>query len=134
MLQTIRPIAAGWYAGNDIWSSIYGAPLRLATTARRLDVSPSWLCWVGTLPAVALLERVGIDAIHSHDVGLANRVRAAIGLSTGNSAIVRVESPTAADRLAAADIRASIRAGAVRLSFHLHNTVEDADRVIAALT
>jgi selenocysteine lyase/cysteine desulfurase len=33
----------------------------------------------------------------------------------------------------AADIRASIRAGAVRLSFHLHNTEADAEAVAQAL-
>jgi hypothetical protein len=49
-LEAIRPNAAGWYAGEDVWSSIYGGPLRLATSARRLDVSPAWLCWVGTVP------------------------------------------------------------------------------------
>ena len=54
-LADVRPNAAGWYAGEDIWSSIYGGPLRLATTARRLDVSPAWLSWVGTVPSLELL-------------------------------------------------------------------------------
>lgn len=134
MLDGIRPLAAGWYGGEDIWSSIYGPPLRLATTARRLDVSPAWLCWVGTAPALALIEQVGIDTVHAHDVALANRVRLGLGMERSDSAIVRVESPTAAAALASADIRASTRAGAVRLAFHLTNTVEDADRVIDVVT
>jgi selenocysteine lyase/cysteine desulfurase len=133
MVERITPHAAGWYAGDDIWSSIYGAPLRLATTARRLDVSPAWLCWVGAEPALALLESVGTDAIHTHDVGLANRLRAALGLPAAPSPIVRVETPGAAERLEAAGVRASTRAGAARLSFHLYNTVKDADRAAEAL-
>ena len=46
---------------------------------------------------------------------------------------VAVERPGAADRLAAAGIRASTRAGAARLAFHLHNTDDDVDRALAAL-
>ncbi len=132
-LAGVRPSAAGWYAGDDIWTSIYGSPLRLAPDARRLDVSPAWLCWVGAAPALALLEQVGIEAIRSHDVGLANRVREGLGMPPGDSAIVCVTGEHAAERLAAAGIRASMRAGAVRLSFHLYNDAADADRALAAL-
>ena len=39
--------------------------------ARRFDLSPAWLSWVGAAPALALLEEVGVEAIHAHDVGLA---------------------------------------------------------------
>jgi selenocysteine lyase/cysteine desulfurase len=132
-LDELRPSAAGWYAGADIWSSIYGGPLRLATSARRLDVSPAWLCWAGTVPALELIERVGVDAIHAHDVGLANIVREGLGLPSGDSAIVSVDAPAAEQNLAAAGIRASVRAGAVRLAFHLHNTPADADRALEVL-
>jgi selenocysteine lyase/cysteine desulfurase len=132
-LAEIRPNAAGWYAGDDVWSSIYGAPLRLAHDARRLDTSPAWMSWVGTVPSLALVERTGVDAIHAHDVGLANRLRAGLGLPPGDSAIVRVEAPGAPERLAAAGIQASTRAGAARLAFHLHNTEADADLALEAL-
>jgi selenocysteine lyase/cysteine desulfurase len=132
-LAEIRPHAAGWYAGEDIWSSIYGAPLRLARDARRLDTSPAWMSWVGTVPALALVERMGVETIHAHDVGLANRLRAGLGLPPGDSAIVRVEAPGAPERLAAAGIHASTRAGAARLAFHLHNTEADADLALEAL-
>jgi selenocysteine lyase/cysteine desulfurase len=132
-LAELRPNAAGWYAGADIWSSIYDGPLRLADSARRLDVSPAWLCWVGAVPSLALIERVGVAAIHAHDVGLADRFRTALGLEPAGSAIVSIERPGAAERLAAAGIRASTRAGAARLAFHLYNTEDDVDRALAAL-
>ena len=134
ILDDITPHAAGWYAGADVWSSIYGAPLRLASTARRFDVSPAWLCWVGAVPALELLGRVGVEAIHAHNVGLADRVRRHLGLPAGGSAIVRVESSDAAARLEVAGIRASTRAGAARLSFHLYNDEGDADRAAEVLT
>jgi selenocysteine lyase/cysteine desulfurase len=131
-LAMLRPLYAGWYSGDDPWTSIYGPPLRLAGDARRLDISPAWLAWAGTLPALDMLSEVGIAAIHEHNVALANALRARLGLPPGDSAIV-----TAADggleRLRAAGIRASVRAGAVRLSFHLHNTDADVDAVARAL-
>ncbi|HEY1278975.1 MAG TPA: aminotransferase class V-fold PLP-dependent enzyme [Acidimicrobiales bacterium] len=134
ILDHVTPHAAGWYAGADVWSSIYGGPLRLATSARRLDVSPAWFCWVGAVSALQLLGRVGVEAIHAHNVGLADRVRRHLGLAAGRSAIVRVESPGAAARLEAAGIRASTRAGAARLSFHLYNDERDADRAAEVLS
>ncbi len=132
-LSMLRPLYAGWYAGDDPWTSIYGPPLRLAKDARRLDISPAWLSWVGTLPALDLLAEVGIDAIHQHDVGLANALRERLGLPPGDSAIVIVTAARALERLQAAGIKASVRAGAVRLSFHLHNTPDDVDAVVRAL-
>ena len=132
-LEMLRPLFAGWYAGDDPWTSIYGPPLRLAKDARRLDISPAWLAWAGTLPALDLLSEVGIAAIHRHDLGLANKLRARLGLLPGDSAIVTVSTNGGLEGLRAADIRASVRAGAVRLSFHLHNTEADVDAVARAL-
>src|SRR4051794_21185541 len=132
-LEEVPPIAAGWYAGEDRWSSLYGQELPLAHDARRLDVSPVWLSWVAAVPALALLERVGIEAIHAHDVGLANRFRAGLGMEPGNSAIVATSKPGAAERLQAAGVKAAARAGAFRLSFHLYNTEADVDLALEAL-
>ncbi len=132
-LQMLRPLNAGWYAGDDPWTSIYGPPLRLATDARRLDISPAWLAWVGTLPALDLLAEVGIAAIHRHDLALANALRGRLGLPPGDSAIVTVAAEGGLERLRAAGIKASIRAGAMRVSFHLHNTGSDVDAVARAL-
>jgi selenocysteine lyase/cysteine desulfurase len=103
-LEMLRPLFAGWYAGDDPWTSIYGPPLRLAKGARRLDISPAWLAWAGTLPALDLLSEVGIAAIHRHDLDLANKLRARLGLPPGDSAIVTVSTNGGLERLRAADI------------------------------
>ena len=132
-LDMLRPLYAGWYAGDDPWTAIYGPPLRLAKDARRLDISPAWLTWTGTLPALELLTDVGVTAIHRHDVGLANALRARLGMPAGDSAIVTVAVEDGLERLRAAGIRGSVRAGAVRLSFHLHNTEADVHAVATAL-
>jgi selenocysteine lyase/cysteine desulfurase len=131
--ERIEPLLAGWYAGDDIHASYYGRPLRLAGTARRLDTSPAWFGWVAAAPAIETVLAVGVDAIRDHDVALANRFRAGLGLPPSDSAIVSTDVPGAADRLAAAGILASVRAGSLRASFHLYNTDRDVDAALAAL-
>lgn len=128
------PHAAGWYAGEDPWSSIYGGPLRLARDARRFDVSPAWHAWVGQAPALELLTGVGVPALHAHAVGLANRFLVGVGLPQGGSAIVSLAGDAqAAQRLTSAGVAASVRAGRLRLAFHVNNTPDDADRAAEAL-
>jgi selenocysteine lyase/cysteine desulfurase len=129
----VTPHAANWFAGEDPWQSIYGLPLRLAHDARRFDVSPTWFSVLGaglTLPWLATLDSA---AIESHTVGLAHRAQAELGLPQHDSAIVSIPIADAADKLAAAGIRASVRAGAVRVGFHLYNTENDLDRLLDAL-
>jgi selenocysteine lyase/cysteine desulfurase len=131
--QLMTPHAANWYAGEDPWRTIYGLPLRLADDARRFDASPTWFSALGaglTLPWLAALDGAAIEA---HTVGLASRVRAELGLPQEDSAIVSIPVPDAADKLRAAGIRASVRAGAVRVGFHLYNTENDLDRLLDAL-
>lgn len=133
LLDRIAPAAAGWYAGPSRWDSIYGLPLRLAEDARRLDISPAWPAHVGAAVALPWLASLDRTAVRDHDVGLANRVRAGMGMAPGESAIVSVRRIDAAERLAAAGVTAAVRDGAARVGFHLHNTTDDADMVIEAL-
>ena len=74
-LAELVPQAAGWYAAEDVHGSYYGADMRLAGDARRFDISPAWFSWVGTAPALDVILRVGVEAIHEHDVRLANLFR-----------------------------------------------------------
>src|SRR6476660_3255263 len=125
--RILTPHAANWYAGEAPWQTIYGLPLRLADNARRFDASPAWFSALGaglTLPWLASLDAAAVEA---HAVGLANRVCADLGLPQQNSAIVSVPIAEAADKLRVAGIRASTRAGAVRVGFHLYNTENDVD-------
>lgn len=132
-LAQVRPIAAGWFAGEDVWQSIYGGPLRLASSARRLDVSPAWLAWVGTQAALELINDVGIDSIHAHDLALADRLRERLGLPASASTIVRVPADDA-EVLSAHGIQSAVRAGSVRVGFHLYNDTSDVDALVEALT
>ncbi|MFB4310213.1 aminotransferase class V-fold PLP-dependent enzyme [Actinomadura sp. GTD37] len=133
-LDALPAAGAGWYAGADIWDSVYGLPLRLAAGARRLDLSPAWQCWAGHAPALELLERVGTAAVHDHDVALARRFRAGLGLPPGDSAIVSVAVPGGtAERLRRDGVVATVRAGRLRCAFHLTTTEDDVDKAVELL-
>ena len=133
LLERVEPMAAGWYAGEDRWEALYGAPLRLPSTVRRLDVSPAWSCWVGTAVSLEIFEERTVRAVNTHDVGLANALRTQLGLEPSNSAMVSLPiEEAAAQRLRDAGVIAATRAGRLRLGFHLHNTTGDVD-VVATL-
>lgn len=133
-LDWLVPRAANWYAGTERWgASIYGPGLELPEDARRFDTSPAWIAWVGAAPVLELLAGTGPSAIEAHDVGLANQVRAGLGLPPSDTAIVSLEIAGGTQVLTDAGIRCAGRAGKVRLSFHLYNTAEDVAAVLELL-
>ena len=132
----MTPHLANWYAGPQPWSTIYGLPLRLAPTrdgsTRHRRGSASSGAGL-TMPWLASLDR---GAVEAHCVGLARRLRAEFELPPVESAIVSLPFADAADaaaRLRSAGIMASVRAGAVRVGFHLYNTEDDLQRLLDAL-
>lgn len=128
------PHTAGWYAGAHPWDSIYGSPLRLAESARRFDVSPAWHSWVGQAPALELLTEVGGPAAPRARARPSNRFRAAVGAPPGDSAIVSLAAaPDIGTRLQHAGIAGSVRAGRLRLAFHINNDRDDVDTAANAL-
>jgi selenocysteine lyase/cysteine desulfurase len=133
LLERATPHSAGWYAAEDVHGSYFGPPMRLAQSARRLDRSPAWFSWIGTQPALELVEQIGVAAIHEHDVGLANRFRAGLGLEPGNSAIVSAAVPDGLARLERAGIIGAQRGGRLRTSWHVYNGTDDVDRALAVL-
>jgi selenocysteine lyase/cysteine desulfurase len=131
-LDAIEPVLAGWFAAEDVHSSYYGTDMQLAANARRLDTSPAWFSWVAAVPALQLIEHVGVERIHAHDVGLANRFREGLGLTPSDSAIVTAEAGNV-ERLESAGIIAPVRAGRLRTSWHAYNSEADVDRVLDVL-
>lgn len=133
----LRPLAAGWYAGEDPWASVYGTDMHLAHDVRRFDTSPAWLAWVGAAPALEAFAAAEIVELRDHAVGLADGLRAHLGLPPAGSAIVSLpddDAGTVRARLTAAGLRVAGRGGGVRLAFHLWNDASDVDRALSALT
>jgi selenocysteine lyase/cysteine desulfurase len=142
----LRPIHAGWYAGDDIWGACYGPdatgadPAPLAATARRFDVSPAWQAAAAAAPALEAFASTDIRAVRDHDVALAEAFAAGLGSTRSaggapGSAIVTWDDPDGGDleRLTAAGLVASGRAGRARVAFHVWNDVTDVERACAAL-
>ena len=132
-LGGVTPYAAGWYSADKPWQSVYGPPLRLASDGRRLDMSPAWLCWVGTAAAIDYVLETGVESVHRHDVGLANGLREGLGMPPSDSAIVSIDLDGAPGALADAGLRVGGLAGAARVCFHIHNDESDVDAVLEAL-
>ena len=133
-LSELRPLAANWYSAVDQWNSLYGAALEHGPEANRLDLAPVWPAFVSLERSLALIEQVGVQTVHEHDVALADRFRAEAGLEGGGSAIVSLPAPEgAAERLAEAGIAAALRDGRLRVAFHLYNTEADVDRLLEVL-
>ncbi|MEV5964493.1 aminotransferase class V-fold PLP-dependent enzyme [Kribbella sp. NPDC051952] len=131
--ELCRPSAAGWYAGREVHGSYYGTEMILAGDARRFDQSPAWFSFVGAAPALELVEQIGVDTIHAHNLALANEFRAGLGLPPGDSAIVSTSLAGADKAFASAGIRAAVRDGKLRASFHIYSTEADVHQALEAL-
>ncbi|MFF8385262.1 aminotransferase class V-fold PLP-dependent enzyme [Streptomyces kanasensis] len=137
--ESLVPIHAGWFAGEDRYGSCYGPVQRLAPDARRFDEPPSYLAYHGAEQALEVLLEVGVEEIGRHATALAARFREgaeALGYAPVPAASVVVAVPGLGHlrpALARAGVVTSARAGNLRVSFHLYNTAADVDRALEAL-
>ncbi|MDG9728488.1 MULTISPECIES: aminotransferase class V-fold PLP-dependent enzyme [unclassified Streptomyces] len=136
----LTPLFAGWASGERPWDSCYGPVEELAHSARRFDESPALFSYTGARHSLALIEELGVDAVHAHDTALADRFRDGLGslghepVPAPGSAIVSV--PGLGHRqgeLGRAGVQVSDRAGHLRAAFHLYNTAADVDRLLDVL-
>ncbi|WP_242091200.1 aminotransferase class V-fold PLP-dependent enzyme [Curtobacterium sp. DN_7.5] len=134
-LARLRPVQAGWYAGEDLWSSCYGPDMRLAADARRFDVSPAWQAWPGAVAALRHLAAVDAASAWRHATGLTDRLADALGSPRNGQAITTFPDAdgSALRALTDAGLTASGRAGRLRLAFHLWNDDADVTRVVDVL-
>jgi selenocysteine lyase/cysteine desulfurase len=131
----LTPLQAGWYAGDDVWSSVYGPSMKLALDARRFDVSPAWQAWIGAEQSIGLFAGLDIAEIWARTSGLGDQLCDALGIPQQHQAIVTWPDASGHDLLALieAGVRVSGRAGRLRASFHLWNDESDVAAVVAAL-
>lgn len=129
------PVNAGWYAGEDPWDSCYGVAFTPAEDARRFDTSPTWQAFAGAEAALELFVRADLDEVWAHCAGLGDQLCLGLGIEPQHQAIVSWPDPSGCQlaSLTAAGIRASGRAGRVRVAFAVWNTAEDVRAVLAAL-
>ncbi|GGX79099.1 hypothetical protein GCM10010358_36720 [Streptomyces minutiscleroticus] len=140
-LGGITPLFAGWVAGERPWDSCYGPVEELARSARRFDESPSLLAYAGARHSLELVERIGVETVHAHDLALAERFRAGLA-SLGAEPVPAPGSPIVSvpglgrrqPELSRAGVEVSDRAGNLRAAFHLYNTDADVDRLLDVLS
>ncbi|MET7983261.1 MULTISPECIES: aminotransferase class V-fold PLP-dependent enzyme [unclassified Streptomyces] len=139
-LGGLTPVFAGWVAGEVPWESCYGPVGELAHSARRFDESPGLFAYAGARHSLELVEELGVERVHAHDLALADRFRAGL-LERGHepvpapgSAIVSVPGlGRLQGELSRAGVEVSDRAGHLRAAFHLYNTADDVDRLLDVL-
>jgi selenocysteine lyase/cysteine desulfurase len=135
VLSDVVPQVANWSGAQEMWSSLYGLPLRLPDEARRLDSSPVWFAQRGAAVSLPWVAGLDLTAVRKHCVSLADATLAGLNRQPRGSAIISLDHPAnTAQRLAHAGVSASTRAGQTRLSFHLYNNMDDVDLVLKALT
>ncbi len=135
-LDKLAPTNANWRTSHDPYGVYYGPPLDLPDSAARFDVSLAWFDWVGAAASLELIRQWQLGGELDAVKELARQLATRLGQAEPRGSVVSL--PIAdADRvrvaLAADGIRASVRAGAVRLSPHVYNTAADIDRAVQAV-
>ena len=134
-LRALEPWTAGWKSRLRPYEHYYGFP-ELTDDARRLDVSLAWFVAAGARPSLELIAEIGVARIAAHDLGLARSFAAELGLPEPAAPIVRMtvqDADGAVERLRAAGIACSARAGSIRLCFHLYNDSTDVELALETL-
>ncbi|MEU9983986.1 aminotransferase class V-fold PLP-dependent enzyme [Streptomyces sp. NPDC050856] len=138
--ESLPPLHAGWIAAEDLNGAPYGAVRSFAAAARRYDEPPAFLAYHGAERSLAVIEEVGVEAIHAHDTALAARFRAGVAALghepvPGDSAVVAVPGLGGREgELLEAGVVTAARAGNLRVAFHLYNSVADVDRALDVLS
>jgi len=148
LIPAVEPVVMGWMAfeGTDDFTRLTDYDPSLRDDARRFEmVSLPFQDFAGYNTSLELLLEVGIANIARHLASLhapvlewAARRGVRIASPTGEhgSGIVCVAVPNPAEAyraIRAQGVTASVREGAIRLSPHLFNTVEEMVRVIEML-
>jgi selenocysteine lyase/cysteine desulfurase len=134
--QAIRPILANWRSTPDPYGQYYGGGLDLAPNAARFDVSLAWFSWAGGAESLRLLTQWQQQRLFEEVVELARRLAKALGVSEPRGSVVSVpvqDAEAVRHELAQHGIKAAVRAGSVRLSPHVYNTVEQIDLAAEAM-
>lgn len=135
-----RPIAPGWKALDRPLEHFYGPEAKLSATASRLDVSTPWFDPIANVEGLRIIEEVGVASIQQHNRMLLDvLVEGGVEIPYARSRQSAIVSVPVQDRdrtlaaLAADGVIVSVRAGRLRVSVHLYNTVAHMERLLAAL-
>lgn len=139
----MEPLDVGWFSHRDPFEFDIHHFDYAADASRFMGGTPSVMPFVLAANSVGLVNRIGIQHIRNHNLALGERLIA--GLAPGElrspaaparrsgTVIVQPEEPGAVTRLREAGVAFDERAGGLRLSPHVYNSVRDIDTVVACL-
>lgn len=148
LIPEVQPAVTGWMAfeGTDDFTRLTEYDPRLRDDARRFEmISLPFQDFAGYNTSLGLLLDIGIPAIAGHIATLhapvldwaarkGIRVASPVGENGSGIVCVAVPKPVEAYRaIRAQGVVASVREGAIRLSPHLFNTVDEMERVTRML-
>ncbi len=148
LIPVVEPVVMGWMAfeGTDDFTRLTDYDPRLRDDAKRYEmISLPFQDFAGYNKSLELLLEVGVPAIARHIVEVqapilawAERrgIRITSPVGAHGSGIVCVAVPEPADAyraIRAQGVVASVREGAIRLSPHLFNTVDEMEKVTRML-
>jgi len=142
LLDKMRPVCPGWKAARDPFLSFYGPQMDLSSSASKMDLSLAWFPALAERASSGIIQHFGLSKIIERNLHLTQHLYKKLeeaGLDwkpfapEQRSTIVSVpvnDPDGVMGRLRAANVVASLRAGAVRLSVHFYNLEAEIDRVI----
>lgn len=149
LIDGMNPVVVGWlaYEGTDDFTNLCEYSDSLRADARRFEVGTiPYQDHVGLTTSLGLLAEIGVETIAAHVRSLHEPL-----IAWARSREVRIVSPTdeahrsailciappdareAHRRLKAAGVVCALREGAIRLSPHCYNTIEEMERVVEVL-
>lgn len=144
LVSTLAPSITGWFAQANPFA--YNPQLfELSPTARRFEAgTPSVPNVYGALPGFQLLAKIGMENVATHIQSLTRallRSASELGIqaktpadSTGPLVVLHSKDSTLlVQKLAESGIVASSRYDGLRISFHVYNTMDDVQALVATL-
>ena len=142
-LEELRPLAPSWRSVPEPLADYYGGPFAPAPGARRLDTSLAWFSWAGALAAIRLMRSLDAAEVEARCLSLSAGFRReveAMGFRTlppqepSQIVSLAVDDPDAVTAaLAERRVKAAVRGGLLRLSFHGFNDERDMTEGLRAL-
>jgi selenocysteine lyase/cysteine desulfurase len=143
-LAELSPLLPSWKSTAPPFG-YFGGELELPADASRMDTSPAWFSWIGSLAAIDLLSRLDRAAVHAHTTSLAARwweeaqelgYRPITPQQTTHISVVDIgtrDLPTLTARLADRGVKAQLAGTRLRIGVHYFNDDSDIVRTLDAM-
>lgn len=144
-ISDMKPLVAGWRAAELPFESFYGPSMKLSSSAERMDSSQPWFPVHAERKTFEFLEDIGMDYILDRNRQLRSYFYGQI--EDSKLKVLPLEQPARSNNiifdlpesldiqklLDVNKIRASIRNGRLRISFHFYNTKSEIDQLCRIL-